>query len=821
MSTIDVSNDILALLEQSPEEEEEVEIIHDNTPTAAPTPIIKHELSPEFLSKMNAKSDIVTNAYSIFKECYRSSVKSVYISDIIDGESIDIHPENILVSEPIDPAYMDNQEHFQMFCEKACEKKLYDYQKKAILKLRELELRGSHYNTHTKRTIISNGWLLSLPIGSGKSLVFQFLALFYRNIPTHPIIISRDGTDVPQADFSEIKTYPYYYENCGYFPDSVNAVIALEDYTQRKCTVILTHLHLLAQMKSYFENDFPRITKNTAIHYTSNIHSVQDISKIDILVIEATPQNVETLVEWSYTQPFMRVIIDDYTSMAGIDRFRQIRASSTIFVSGSGFNRKESDIPASYYTLKQMPVKEITIVGKPEETFEGIFRDSIATMELLGSSCKFSQYKFITECENKCRSMFRANPADVYPILQTEPFLNHYLSLMFIIQNFDRIKKAIWNVERDLQTDNPKTGQKYLDRNRLKYYFEWKEMLKGPAPKAPVQQQRGRVNTPVLESNNPLYNLLYLNPAVGTSAVAPIINNPICLCCGRDGERHNGFGMVASCCGAFYCSECAKNTCTHDIINADTGERITDKDRYYCSCCRKINPRYFFNISKKKDSAVYAMGIAKEAFDVSELEGLVDFDYYFYMFKNGFKPKYFKGKALNVATDIKQKAIEADCFKKNIIPQLDMVLPKDQLCIISLMEINAALGRLGIVPNDNSIIMFYQTPEYMGDRIQNLYKQICSKNDNATAVSVYQNRTINKRVQRIETRVQPISKCRIIYRNSVGDLIGLHENIVAIVLWNTPSAKDAELQILGRIFRINNWNNKLTFYISASADGYA
>lgn len=820
MTTVEISNDIIDLLNTTTEEEDEESIIISEPVNTQP--IIKHELSPEFLSKMNAKSDVVANAYSIFRECYRTAVKSVYISDIIDGESIDIHPENILVSEPIDPKYMDDQEHFKVFCERGCSKTLYEYQKKAILKLRELELRGSHYNSYTKRTIISNGWLLSLPIGSGKSLVFQFLALFYRNVPTHPIVISRDGSDVPQADFAELKTYPYYYENCGYFPDTANAVIALEDYTQRKCTVILTHLHLLNQMKSYFEHDFPHIAKNTAIHYTSSIHTVKDISKIDILVIEATAQNIDVLVEWSYSQPFMRVIIDDYTSMSGIDHFRQIRASSTIFVSGSGFNRKESDIPASYYTLKQMPVKEITIVGKPEETYEGIFRDSIATMELLGSSCKFSQYKFITECEDKCRSVFRANPADVYPILKTEPFLQHYLSLMFVMQNFDRIKKAIWNVERDLITINPKTGKNYLERDRLKYYFEWKEMLKGPAPTAPVQQRgrTGAVQKPP-ESNNPLYNLLYVHPGVGNTAVAPIINNPICLCCNKDGEQHGGYGMIASCCGGFYCSECAKNVCTHDIINSETGERITDKNNYYCSCCRKVNPRYFFNISKKKDSAVYAMGIAKEAFDVSALDGLVEFDYYFYMFKHGFAPKYFTGRPLNVAMDIKQKAIDPTCFKKNIIPQLDMVLPKDQLCILSLMYINNALGRLGIVPNDNSIIMFYQTPDYMGDRIQNLYKQICTTNNSASAVSVYQNKVINKRVQKIETRVQPISKCRIIYRNSVGDLIGLHENIVAIVLWNTPSAKDAELQILGRIFRINNWDNKLTFYISASADGYA
>ena len=822
MTTVDIQSELLSILDNTDEEEDIETVTLPDTP-ATKQPIIKHEMSPEFLSKMNARSDVVVNAYSIFRDCYKSAVKSVYISDIIDGESIDIHPENILVSEPVDPQFMDNQEHFEVFCEKGCTKTLYPYQKNAIRKLRELELRGWHYNQYTKRKIVSNGWLLSLPIGSGKSLVFQFLALFYRNVPTHPIVISRDGSDVPQTNFTELRTYPYYYENCGYLPDTANGVITMEDYTQRKCTIILTHLHLLSQMKSYFEKDFPQMTKNTAIQYAVNIGQVQDISKLDILVIEATPQNVATLVDWSYSQPFMRVIIDDYTSMSGIDRFRQIRASSTIFVSGSGFNRKESDIPASYYTLKQMPVREISIVGKPEETFEGIFRDTIATMELLGSSCKFSQYKFITDCEEMCRGVFRSNPADVYPILKSEPYLCHYLSLMFIMRNFDRIKKAIWNVEKDLETINPKTGKPYLDKSRLKYYFEWKEMIRGPVLKQPPQKPGGQKSSavPAPVSNNPLYNLLFINPAVGNTAPTPIISNPICLCCGNDTDRHGGFGMVASCCGGFYCSECSRNCCTHTIINSETHESITDHDNYYCSCCRKQNPRYYFNISKKKDTSLYALNIAKESFDVSPLSGLVEFDYYFYMFRQGFAPTAFSGKPLNIATDIKQKSVDASCFSRNIIPSLDMVLPKDQLCILTLININTALGRMNILPNPNSIIMFYQTPDYMRDRINNLYKQICADTSTATSVSEYQIRTVNRRQQRVETRVQPISKCNIVFKNSVGDLIGLHENIVAIVLWNTPGAKDLELQILGRIFRINNWNNKLTFYVSASADGYA
>ena len=358
----------------------------------------ENNVKPELIEKMNSHSDYVNSCYSIFKSWYKTAMRPTYVSDIVNGEIIETKPENIMVDSPIQPEYLINEEHFEKFCQ-YCTKKLYKYQKDAIKKIRELELRGYIINPITNEKIISNGWLLSLPIGSGKSLVFQFLSLFYRDVPSHPIIVSCDGRNIPEMEQVDLKLYPFYYENCGYIEGQANGVITLEDYRQRRCTVILTHQHLLLQMKEYFQTDFPKVSKCTNIQYVLDIHDVKDMDKVDILVIAATPKNVDTLMAWSYDLPFMRVIIDDYTSMPSIESFRQIRASSTIFVSGSGFNRKESQIPASYYTLKFMPVPKITLVGKPEETFEGIFRDSIATMELMGSSCKFSQYKFVNDCE--------------------------------------------------------------------------------------------------------------------------------------------------------------------------------------------------------------------------------------------------------------------------------------------------------------------------------------------------------------------------------------------------------------------------------------
>ena len=791
--------------------------INEST-TDALTLINESKISAELIEKMNKRSDMVNECYEIFKEQYKTAIKPTYISDIVNGEVIETKPENIMVSEPINPKYAVNEEHFKRFCQ-FCTKKLYKYQSDAIHKLRELELSGRHYNTDTKETVISNGWLLSLPIGSGKSLVFQFLALFYRDVPCHPIIVSTDGRNVPDHDQAELKVYPFYYENCGYIENKANAVITLSDYRQRKQTIILTHQHLLLQMQDYFTTDFPKVSKLTNIQYALDIRDVKDFNKVDILVIAATTQNVQTLSALSYDAPFMRVIIDDYTSMPSIESFRQIRASSTIFVSGSGFNRSEQDIPASYYTLKFMPVSQITLVGKPEETYEGILRDSIATMELMGSSCKFSQYRFINECEEYCRASFHANPTDIYPILRKEPKLQHYISLMFVLKNLDRLKGAIQAVEHDLVIENPKTGKPYLDKNRLKYYFEWKQMLSDPENKPKPQKVQQRINgkivtktLPAPESLNPLYNRLFVDQSIGNNALAAVIPDAICLNCGKPATEHNGYGMIAACCGGFYCSQCVDSCSTRRLINSKTGEVMDDPEHYYCCNCRRINPCYFYNVSRKKDSSVYSFNITDEFFDVECLKDKAKFDHNFYMFLHGFKPLYHKGRALNILNDIEQKAVSADCFKKNIIPQLDTILPKDQLAILTVSTINNTLFRLKILPRRGTIIMFYACPNYMQDRVKYYFNEIKNKNNPATAFSIPKGKT--------KELIQPINNVQIVFKSDVGQLIGLHENILGLVVWKKETAIDLSAQLAGRIVRLSDWKNSITFYIECTSSEY-
>lgn len=777
-------------------------------------------ITPSLLEKMDSHSALVNQTYDIFKSIYSTAMKPTVISSIINGEIIETKPDNIFVNNKIefdDPSF-DKKCTF-------CSKKLYEYQKNAIKKIRELELKGYNINPHTKQKVISNGWLLSLPIGSGKSLVFQFLALFYRDIPCHPIIISTDGTNIPDHDQMQWKYYPYFYENCGFVEGEPNSVIALSNYKQRICTVILTHTHLLEQMEEYFNTDFPAVMKPGSgrkpyanVIYPMSLAAVSDISTVDIIVVPATQDNVNKLIEWSYEAPFLRVIIDDYTSMPNIDSFRQILASSTIFVSGSGFNRKEEDIPASYYTLKYMPVSKISLVGRPEETLEGIFRDSIATMELMGSSCEFSQYEFVSTCDDMVKQMFGSTPTNIYPPLRSKPLIYNYMVLMFILRYIDRIKAAITTVERDLSTIES-SGKPKLDPSRVSFYLKWKEIIAdtdvNPPPFEKVKRKDGTICKRFTEpSLNPLYLHFYRNPNIGQSIGASLVQQE-CYCCHRRITDHNGYGMLSCCCGAFFCSNCLKSMCTHDIADkrtSDTSRTIHDDDNYYCICCRHKNPKYYFNVNKKKDTNVFSYNLVNDFFDTTELKGHTMFDYYFYMFLHGFTPLYHEGKSINIQNDIEQGNISESIFApiskglRPTVPVLEKVLPKDQLGAIALDTINRTLHTLEILPRKGATILFYGCPKYMWHRVVSNFKDICSRNDPATAFNVVSPDGSKK-------RIQPISVMQLDSKDSVASLIGLHKNIVAIIQWRTPDKSDEISQLVGRILRLNSFNNKLYFYI--------
>jgi hypothetical protein len=759
----------------------------------------------------------VKKTYAIFKEHYRNAFREVVITDIINGESIEIKPDNILIHK--EQKFKDEK-----FEAKAslCNKKLYGYQRNSIYKLRELELAG--YVMHGNKKVISNGYLLSLPVGSGKSLVFQFLALFYRNVPKHPIIVSLDGRNIPQHDQLQWKYYPYFYENCGYIDGEANAVQVLENYVQREITIILTHEHLLDQMKEYFRTDFSsKILSITNIQFA--LYAIEiDLKTANIAVIPANQQNVDDLVKLSYDSPFMRIIIDDYTSMVGIDCFRQILSSSTIFVSGSGFNRQEDQIPASYYTLKFMPVNKISLVGKPEETFEGVFRDNIATMEILGNNCEFNQYEFVAKCEEYCAIKFREMPSSVYPSLIKEPRIHNYMALMFILLNLERIKTGINRLENDL-----KSGK--INREQVEYYLSFKEMLctaptrqsavksstltsdlsKGvqSSTHAPAYAVQSSTLTSDLskgsQSSNSLYNFLFDGNAVNGTSTSTIVLQR-CMNCDSDNNKHNGFGAVSCCCGAFYCSECLDSMCSHVIIDSETNTQVRDKD-YYCCVCRAKNSKYFVNCTKMRDKNIYAFALIEEYFeDYSVLKNHLKVDYYFYMFLNGLVPKTKRGKPLNIHTDILQGSISLESLKQGKIPVMDSLLPKDQLAINTIQNINITLSRLNIMPKKNSIILFYQCPIYMQSRVISQFRKIAKANPIETQIK--------------ETKQQPISHMDIMFKDSVASLIGMHKNIIAIVLWRKCDTQDNAQQMLGRCMRLNAFNTPLYFYITATNNDF-
>lgn len=782
--------------------------IHDNTCDIIDS-LVNDGVDEAIKEQLDKKGELVKKTMDIFSSIYKNAVKQTYISNIINGEIIKTKDTNIFIDEDLEFNSAQEEQFTKM--QQYCNKHLYDYQKNAIRKLVTLEKRGYNINRSTQNKLISNGWLLSLPIGSGKSIVFEFLSIFYRNVPAHPIIISTDGHNVQAMHQVNISEYPFYYENCGYIERDANAVVTLKGYVQRRCTVILTHSHLLDQMQMYFTQDFPTLFKpkeHVKVVYSHDMFNI-DIDNLDILVVTANKQNVQTLVAMSYIQPFMRVIIDDYTSMCDIETFRQILASSTIFVSGSKFQREVEDIPPSYYTLKYMPVDQLSVVGKPAETLKGILRDNIATMELMGNSCEFNTYTFVHDCEQSSNNTFRKMPSDVYPIIKTEPKIKNYLAFKFIYNHLARFKQAIYNIEKSLESGKVKPEE-------VSYYLQWKEMLKdvknNPPPVERVKINGKVVVKAVKESNNPLYNTIYdfKNIVINQADSSPVLSHK-CYCCGNSMKDHQCYGMISACCGAFFCSNCLDNMCTHYIKDSSTGEELYDHDHRYCVCCRERNPVYMFNINHKKNTTnVHSYYLANEYFDVSALQGHQLFDYYFYMCTYGFVPLKANGKAINIHKDIELGVIDSSVFKKKTIPTLDKLLSRDHLALLSLSVINQTLYSLGIMPRSDAIILVYNCPNEMRDRVNNYYKSIIAANNKSTALQ-----TTNGQYK------QPIANLKLEYKNNVGELIGLHKNIVAILQWNIPKNVDEVAQLLGRCLRLNNFNNKLYFYITTSTTAFS
>lgn len=784
--------------------------------------------------------ELIEFAYKEFQDIYKNKVKKTTINNIVNGEIISTKDTNIFVDEIIDDAEFTqfNDPKFNDRL-KLITKTLYNYQISAIKKIRELELNGYYINQKTKEKIRSNGWLLRLPIGSGKSLVFTYLALIYNSIPLNPIIISTSGFHIPEAEMTQLKYYPYYYENVGYIEGKENAVVMLKDYIQRPITVIITHRHLLQQLSDYIKTDFKAgVLKLRKINYATHKNEI-DLD-CDVLITIGENDIIKHLVSLSYEQPFMRIIVDDYTNMSGVDEFRQILATSTLFVSGSGFERDKNKISPSYYTLKHIEVDKYSLVSNPEDTKKGILRDSIATFNLIGSTTDFSTYSFINEIEEYCMSRYNLMPQQLYPFIEKNGNkLQDYFGLAFIIKNFDRFNNAINNVEKDL-----KKG--ILKEERVKYYKQWYNIMKSEIIEEyyDFNQQSQQRELKRRKIENPLMKQLLQNSNNAVTTIQTLVQQK-CSCCQTLMEFNYGWGFVSTCCGSFFCANCSdsmvsSNLCFFKNNSNIEIKRCTDENNYYCVICHKTNPTYFVNSCRHKRNNIHAYSIIEEYMDVNDIleNKSTKFDYYFKMILEGFKPTKKCNKLIeteleekyneilseanneilseannnilnenininpetklneNINSNLKTKLNEKiNLFNKDNIQKLILPLyPKDRLSILAINQIEKTLNKLEIKPCEmNKIrpcLLIYGCPEYMISRVQNHFN-LFSNNPKSSLYNI-----------------------DIIFKNNMGSLIGLHRNILGILVWNKPDNLDEIQQLIGRILRLNSWNNPLYFYIS-------
>jgi hypothetical protein len=179
-------------------------------------------------------------------------------------------------------------------------------------------------------------------------------------------------------------------------------------------------------------------------------------------------------------------------------------------------------------------------------------------------------------------------------------------------------------------------------------------------------------------------------------------------------------------------------------------------------------------------------------FDLTDLHEhhSISFDYYFYMLLNGgFSPLHHEGKPISLKTDISCGSMQcltdedtADALK------MPKIIAKDQLAMYSLHVIRTILEHFSITPRRGACIMLYDCPKYIQRRVQGYYD------------------SSNK-----------IAGVDLVMNDSVGQLIGTHKNIIAIIVWRNPSTQDEIHQIIGRMIRLNNFGNELTFYITISS----
>ena len=738
--------------------------------------------SSSFVSKLDKRDKEVFEAFKVFEDFYGHSFRRTRISEIIDGENIKIKDDNINLDEEVDESIVPVEQIRKLF-DVFCTKKPYEYQFKAICKILEMETKQVHLDPVTNKHIRTNAVVLALPIGSGKSLVFEFLALFFNKVPIHPIIISTNGDAICETDQVPFENYPFYYENCAYVEEDATAVQAIETELQRECTVILTYRHLLAQLKQYFAEDFkPAITKQRKIEYfdyheLANDKKMQDASWLDnvqVLVVVADEANVNKLIELSYQKPFARVIIDDYTNMSDLSRLREILTFSFIPVSGSGFEKSINEIPSSYYSLKNVPSEKLKLVGNPEKTYEGVMRSNIMTGDIMTSKSEFDVYSFVSMIEDLIHRLpgcEKETPLTLFKEFQESQRIELYIKYGFFIQNITTFKRMLPSLIQDLNhgavADEP-----------VSHFIEWAN------------------NT---EDN--LFKRLMTTPNNGNETrTYPTLVNSKCVVCKRTKDQTYGFGVIASCCGAFICSECIDKAATREIVDVNPKEiRKLVMDDYYCVCCRDKHPRYYFNSTQHSaGSETRSFVFADRYFEHADVEGHFSIDYYFRMLKSGWDMRLdcCNGRAINIHNDISQGVIDVNVFKTKKI-EIEKIRNGDLLFPQVLTAIYNTYKELKLKPVDNSILLVYRCKPILQQRMQDRFNELASLPDS------------------------PFKTLRLSFHDTVGSVIGLSMNIMGLVIYNSEDEEFFSMvQLLGRLLRISSYGQKILFYVNNDTNAY-
>lgn len=715
---------------------------------------------------------------------------------------------------------------------KVLTKQLYEYQIDALRTMFYLESMKRHKN------VISNGYQLGLPIGSGKSIVFTTYALMFEDIPCHDIIISLSGKDIPEETIDHrFITNINYYEKVGYYVDQEPVVMELTDYKYRNLTIIITHEHLMNQMKKYIQEDY-----TSAFIRSKNIRITKDVDKIsstdNLVILMYSTENMKKLRTLGFNKPFKRIILDDYVLMPNIEECLQIPATMTWFISGNGYLRSRKILSRGYYSLMFSPFKDITIMGDPKKTLQGIMRNNIFCANLECYNTEFSIYKFIDE--NK--SLF--NKADYKPL--TVIATSHdYLMYKFISNNADAIRNQIKRIEIIINREE--------NNLNTQYYNIWKSL-----------------NAFIFKGID-LEESLLLNESVVSLSDSPVVNQK-CYHCHNDVDKTNNWGLISTCCGAFSCEQCLKAGLatlhaevvdhvevrlfkinggiylflknrfyfvTNDIkkisidsaikyefklgsevgrpndiydevyaINPDTKSNVRLKyyedklftilnetiniqgndnlgirlDKVRCTACNQLYPKFILNCMKKKDTSIKSMELVKGVVNIDEIESI-----------NNKKDLLSNNNIFELIFFMLLNGFTLKITPSKSTSLTRCLESKDNIGLKVISSIMKIIDQTGYNIQDESQIIIYGVEPHIQDKINEVLMKM-----ERCYPRLYNN---------------GIRKIKVMVTDSLRKLIGLQTTIIALICWSQPSTAHDQSQLIGRLLRIGP-TNPYYFYIN-------